>query len=128
MFCKNCGAECADGVKFCEKCGTAMDQPVYQTPVANNSFPGKGMGIASMVLGIVALVLFCIFYISIPCGIVGLVLGALAYKKARAVGVKSNIITAGIVCSCVALGIEIIYLGLAMIGIVSSTAGLSSLI
>lgn len=41
----------------------------------------KGLGIASMVLGIIALVFFFIFYISIPCGILAIVFGVLAIKS-----------------------------------------------
>jgi len=40
---------------------------------------GSGFAIASMVLGIVALVMSCCFYfISIPCAVVGVVLGAVS--------------------------------------------------
>lgn len=41
----------------------------------------KGFAIASMVLGIVALVFFCIWYISIPCGILAIIFGILAIKS-----------------------------------------------
>lgn len=40
----------------------------------------KGFCIASMVLGIVALVFFCIWYISIPCGILAIIFGILGIK------------------------------------------------
>jgi hypothetical protein len=30
MFCKNCGAQNADGQKFCSSCGTPIDQPQQQ--------------------------------------------------------------------------------------------------
>ena len=33
MKCNNCGAELAEGVKFCGSCGTAVQAPVEQ-PVA----------------------------------------------------------------------------------------------
>lgn len=38
MFCKNCGAQCNEGAKFCPACGTdltpptAPEQPAYQQP------------------------------------------------------------------------------------------------
>lgn len=41
----------------------------------------KGFCIASMVLGIVALVFFCIWYISIPCGILAIIFGILGVKS-----------------------------------------------
>ena len=43
----------------------------------------KGLAIASMVLGIIALVLFCIWYISIPCAILALVFGILSLKSSN---------------------------------------------
>lgn len=62
--------------------------------------PGKGLAIASMVLGIVSLVL-CVIFMYLPalvCGIVGLILGIMAKKKA-----KSKMATAGFVCSLIGL-------------------------
>ena len=43
----------------------------------------KGFAIASMVLGIIALVLFCIVYISIPCAILALIFGILSVKSSK---------------------------------------------
>ncbi len=43
----------------------------------------KGLAIASMVLGIVALVLFCVWYISIPCAILALVFGIISLKSSK---------------------------------------------
>lgn len=60
-----------------------MDYPQqgYQQPM-NHSNEGAGLAIASMVLGIVALVFSCcIYYISIPCAIVGLILGGVSLAK-----------------------------------------------
>lgn len=39
MFCKNCGNEMKDGVKFCGKCGNSidMDSPVQTTPAPTDS-------------------------------------------------------------------------------------------
>lgn len=34
MFCKNCGTQNADGVKFCRACGTPIDQVAPAAPVA----------------------------------------------------------------------------------------------
>lgn len=38
MFCKNCGNEIKEGVKFCSKCGNQidMDSPVQATPVSTD--------------------------------------------------------------------------------------------
>ena len=122
MFCPNCGAQNADNVAFCASCGANLgaQQPVYQAPVqpvyqqpAQQPVPGKGMGIAGMVLGIVALVLFCWWYVAIPCAIVGAILSGVALKKAQEVGKKNGMAVAGLVCSCIALGIAIIFIAAA---------------
>ena len=48
---------------------------------------GIGFGIASMVLGIVALVMSCCFYfISIPCAIIGIILAGIALSGHKEVG------------------------------------------
>ena len=43
----------------------------------------KGFAVASMVLGIIALVLFWIFYFSIPCAILAIIFGILSIKSSR---------------------------------------------
>ena len=128
MFCPNCGSQNPDGAPFCSACGQAMSapqapvqQPVYGAPVygANQkpAVPGKGLSIASMVLGIVSLALFCVWYLAIPCSIVGVALGGVAFNKAKEVGMKNAFATTGIVCSCVALGITLLILVLGLIGL-----------
>lgn len=56
----------------------------------------KGFAIASMVLGIVALVLFCIWYISIPCGILAIIFGILSVKSTGKGMAIAGLITGGI--------------------------------
>ncbi len=90
-----------------------MPQQPYGMPqptTAGPAVPGKGLGIGSMVLGIVSLALFCIWYLAIPCAIVGAALGGVAYSKAKQAGMKNGMAAAGIACSCVALGIAVIML------------------
>ncbi len=143
MICPNCGRENENGVKFCAGCGASLSvaqpqyqqpqyqqpqyqqpqyqQPQYQQPMYQQPMkpvvPGKGLGIASMVLGILSLVLFCIWYIAIPCGIIGAVLGGVALSKAKAVNMKNGLAVAGLVCSCIALGIAIIFVLLVIAGL-----------
>ncbi len=83
-----------------------------------NAGDKKGMAIASMVLGIIAVVFFCMWYIAIPAAIVGLVLGILSNKAA-----KSGMATAGIVLSIIALAVAIIWL----LGLGALIAGLSAM-
>lgn len=61
----------------------------------------KGLCIASMVLGIIALVLFCIWYISIPCGILAIIFGILGVKT-----IDKGMAIAGIVTGAIGLFIS----------------------
>ncbi len=73
------------------------------TEVKEESKPRKkGLCIASMILGIVALVLFCIWYISIPCGILAIIFGALGVKT-----MDKGMAVAGIVTGAIGLVISI---------------------
>lgn len=123
MFCQKCGTQIADGQSFCTNCGAPMGaqtpaqpaqpvQPAYNYAPAQ-VVPGKGLGVAGMVLGIIALVLFCIWYISLPCAIIGVILSAVSLKKAKEAGVKNGMATAGVVCSCIALALMVLYLVIA---------------
>lgn len=61
--------------------------------------PSQGFGIASMVCGILALVTCCIWCLSVPLGIVSIVLGILQIQKKTAKGMA----IAGIVCSVIGI-------------------------
>lgn len=92
-------------------------QPQYSQPQQTASAPGKGLCVTSMILGIISLVLFCFWYISIPCAIVGVILGFVGKSKAKAAGAPSGTATAGIACSFVAIGLWVIMFVLAAIGL-----------
>lgn len=57
--------------------------PVVETKVVTEESKKdrKGFCIASMILGIVALVLFCVWYLSIPCAILAVIFGILGIKS-----------------------------------------------
>lgn len=87
MFCTNCGAQINDGTKFCPKCGVQVGgeqapvvtpvepvTPVYAEPVMRVK-PKNDTSTSILVLGILALAL-C------ELGIPGIILGAIAKKKA----------------------------------------------
>lgn len=62
---------------------------------------GSGLAIASMVLGIVALVMACCFwFISGPCAVVGVILGAVSLAGQKP---GKGMAIAGVVCSIVSL-------------------------
>lgn len=79
-YCNNCGTQVSENAKFCENCGSTVNsyqyysgQPQYnyQYPPQQYSYyprpktPGKGQGIASMVLGIIGLVYAFLFFIAV---------------------------------------------------------------
>lgn len=85
-----------------------LTQDTNNTPVEEN----KGLSIASLILGIVSLVLFCFWYISLPCAIVAIILGIIGRKKGgKGMG------TAGIVLGAIALVIVVVILILAAVGV-----------
>lgn len=75
----------------------------------------KGFSIAALVLGIIAIVLCCIWYVSIPCGIIALVLGIIGLKSSKRgmsiagiiTGVIGMILSIVLVVSIVLLGVSI---------------------
>ncbi len=83
--------------------------PVAPAYAAAPAAPGKGMAIASMVLGLVAICFWCIPYLGIPCALVGVILGALAMKKInQAGGVGKGMAITGLVLSIVVLAIMVV--------------------
>lgn len=72
----------------------------------------KGMSIASLVLGIISLVLFCYIYVSIPCAILAIIFGVLGKKKGGAGMAK-----AGLVLGIIALAIAVLCWVLAIAGV-----------
>lgn len=67
----------------------------------NGPRPTSGAAIASMILGIIALLSSCCFYyISIPCAVIGVILAAVGIKSGK--GGKGMAI-AGLVCSIISL-------------------------
>ena len=57
----------------------------------------NGLNIAALVLGIVSIVLWCLWYISIPCAIIALVFGIIGIKKQGKGFALTGIITGALV-------------------------------
>ena len=73
-YCSKCGLENEEGVKYCSKCGNSL--------TGNNQKVNKeGLGIASLIIGIITLffsftcVLILPIFIIVPLAILGLILG-----------------------------------------------------
>jgi len=77
-------------------------QPTYQAPPPPPK--GKGLSIASMVLGILGVIPWG----GVACAIVGLILGIVAKKQLQEQGAPYGMATAGIICSIVGLALSIL--------------------
>ncbi len=78
-------------------------QPVAVT-YAHSGAPTSGLAVASLVLGIISLALFCLIPISLPCGIIGLILGLSGAKGSS----KQPLATAGIVTSIIGILVSVL--------------------
>ncbi len=126
MYCKYCGKEIDDNSIFCPSCGNisrentpaANDQMHGSQNIQSSSFnsPKQGLAITSLVLGIASLILFFVFYISIPCALIGRYLGkeSIRQKMGGKQYAKSGIklCEMSIKISC---GVAIVYLLLLLI-------------
>ncbi len=139
MICTKCGHNNVDEARFCEECGNMLSggaapqqppyvpQPAYTPPVppAYGVQPtpekGPGFGIASMVCGIVALVISCcIPWVPIILGLVGVVLGAVGLRGNRR---GKGMAIAGLVTSIIAL----VPAALLVLGVLGTSSMLSSM-
>ena len=78
---------------------------------APGSYPGKGMSVAAMVLGILGMVIGWIpglNWLGLPCAIVALVLGIIGRKKAKEVGAPTCMATAGVVLGIISLTVVVL--------------------
>lgn len=83
-------------------------QQQYYDPYGGNQQPqgGKGMAIASMVLGIVAIVgACCCTFVGIICGAIAVILGIISRKQQRE---GDQMALAGIICGAIGAAIGII--------------------
>ena len=94
MYCPKCGETNSENVKFCSKCGASLTEEKKE--IKNK----EGLGKASLVIGIISLILSltCIILlpiiISLPLSILGLVLGIVnvCKKGKKFVGIILNVL------------------------------------
>lgn len=139
MYCKNCGSQINDNANVCGYCGTpvhtqngfsnnqqqnntASGQQVYGAPQPSNMDGGStGFAIASMILGIVAILMMCCvpsFWLKTIVAVLGLVFGIISLQNKNNAG--RGMAIAGIICSGIAM---VVY----VIGLVFGTLALSAL-
>ncbi len=145
MFCTNCGNFNPDGTQTCTSCGTPLKQPTSETPLNQTNYqpytpqesysqtpemqapafrqvesegtPGKGAGIASLILGIISLALFCIPVFPAIVALVGMIFGIVSISKSGKAGKKSGLGIAGLICSIIGIVIGGLYI-LGLVGAV----------
>ena len=107
MKCKKCGREVHDKAGFCPDCGDRLNPYMDEKDFCDDQISegSEGFSIASMVLGIVSLVLCCSVYISLICAVIGLILGIVAIHNNNP---GRGMAIAGVVCSSIALVLLII--------------------
>lgn len=98
-----------------------QNQPYGQQPYYQGGYgygpsqpeqPGKGLGIAGMVCGILSLLLIFVFMpLGIGCGIAGLVMGIIGRKKNK----KDGMALAGIITSSIGLGLSVLLIILVVV-------------
>lgn len=95
------------------------NQPIYQQPVQQpEKQPASGLATASLVLGIVSLVLFMFPFIT---SILAIIFGGVAKSK----GNKSGMATAGLVCGIISL---IVWIILIVVGISAASFAVSEVL
>jgi len=69
----------------------------------------QGLAIASMVLGIISLVTFCLWFVAIPMAILAIVLGGIHLQKVNKLPVQTGkgMAIAGLVCGLIAIAIAV---------------------
>ena len=74
----------------------------YYPPPAVQSAPGNGYAVASLILGIVSVLVSCSLFLTLPCAVVGLILGIVGKSKGA-----GGMAVAGIILSALGLLIAI---------------------
>lgn len=80
--------------------------PTSTNPAPTNPNAGKGMGIAGMVLGIVAIIVSfipCFGWGAIIIAVIGLILSAVSLSQANKAGAPKGMAIAGLICSVIAI-------------------------
>lgn len=67
---------------------------------SSTSTDGKGFSIAALVLGIISLVICCLWYVSIPCAILAIIFGILGIRKKAGKGMAIGGLVTGVIAIC----------------------------
>ncbi len=108
MICKHCNSEVRKGANFCTVCGYKMEGNEASTTTSSTSVEGKGLAVASIVLGVLSIVTG-FFIIIFP--IIGLILGLCQKDKCT----EKKI---GVILNSIALAISVLVIVVISVAIV----------
>ena len=122
MKCIYCRTDIAQGQTNCPNCGRETSpQPQVFTAPPVRPIQSNGIALASFIVGLCSTVTICLCApISIPVGIVGLILGLVSRKNP----IKSGFTTAGITLSLIGLIGSLVYIAVLVFAAIMSPDGL----
>ena len=130
MFCHHCGTELKPDTIFCHNCGIKVPGEVQQivqpteetaqtqTQSTLSQNPGRGFGIASLVLGLISFSLsfFCpclgiaiVESIPLICGVIGIILGARGCHASKRAGFENTCAKVGLIVSVAGATVTILF-------------------
>ena len=107
LFCTNCGAQNGDNDAFCTNCGAQLNAPaeVVEQPVvevvAAEEKKGNGMGIASLICGILGVTCCCGSFLA---PILSIVFACISKKNTG----KNGLATAGLILGIIGLVLGVV--------------------
>ena len=114
IHCPLCGEMISQRAVRCRYCGEEINDGGGGGQYYPQQRTMCGLAIASMVLGIVGLVTFCISFITIPCSLLAIILGAVAMRKIKSHKLKGQgMAIAGLVCGIIAMVFWVLIFGFA---------------
>lgn len=108
--CPRCSTVNPAGATACPSCGHTFrtqfaTNPTTAIPAYGTQRESNGLAVTAMILGIVALVFFCFWWMSFPCAVLAIVFGVLSTKSAQ-----RSMAIAGLTCGAISLGINLLAL------------------
>ena len=114
IHCPLCGETISHRAVRCRYCGEEINGGGGGQYYPQQQQKTCGLAIASMVLGIIGLVTFCIWVITIPCSLLAVILGAVAMRKIKSHNLQGQgMAIAGLVCGIIAMVFWVMVVGFA---------------
>ena len=119
MYCNNCGAEATDAKGFCTKCGADLSQSKPGAGVPNQQSPDQrvpagqqvartsGLGVASMILGILGLIFVWVPVLGLLFALLAVIFGGVSLSQTGKDPTLQGrgMAVAGTICGVITLGL-----------------------